>query len=81
MKINVNNYKFYTLFGELKSGETFYYEPSGVVWMKIAKHDGFYNCAVALDDGIISQFDDEDRVIKVDIKCEIAISNILTTKH
>lgn len=80
MKINVDNYKFYTLFGELKNGETFYYEPSGVIWMKIAKHDGFYNCAVALDDGIVSQFDDDDRVIKVDIKCEIAISNILTNK-
>ena len=65
---------FYKLFGDLKNGEVFYTEASGILWMKL-REDGFlYNSAVALDDGTVCTFDDNERVIKLDMKCEITFS-------
>ena len=75
MKISVDDVKIYRQFGELENGETFYYEPSGIIWMKLLDGD-FHNCAVALDDGTVCEFGDHERVIKVDIKCTITISSI-----
>ena len=76
MKFNTDDFEIYTLFGDLKGGETFYYEPSGVIWMKLCESENFYNRAVALDDGVVAVFDDYDHVIKVDIECKITFSPI-----
>ena len=78
MKFNVDDFKFQALFKDLKNGETFYYEPSGVVWMKLCENTHFHNQAVALDDGMVCEFDDNDLVVKVNIKCEVTISPIKT---
>lgn len=75
MKFNVDDFQFHTPFGDLKNGETFYFEPSGTIWMKLYEDEFLYNSAVALDDGTVCQFKDDEDVIKVDIKCEITFSN------
>ena len=68
MKFNVDDFlKPYT-FGDLKCGETFYYEPSGIIWMKLREDEYVYNSAVSLDDGTICAFSDNEHVIKLDIK-------------
>lgn len=74
MKFILNN--FNTSFRDLKNGETFYYEPSGVIWMKLRDGD-MYNSAVALDDGTVCQFDDSERVVKVDVECKISLIKTL----
>lgn len=74
MKFNANDFDFYTPFGDLNSGDTFYYEPSGVIWMKLHEDGDFYNRAVALDDGVVAIFNDDEGVIKVDIECKITFS-------
>lgn len=73
MKISIDNFKYRTCFGDLKGGETFYYEPSGIIWMKLQEQEFLYNSAVALDDGTVCQFADDEYVIKVDIECEITL--------
>ncbi len=75
MNINVNDFNIYTPFGDLENGEAFYYEPSGIIWMKLLDGD-FHNYAVALDDGTVCEFSDHERVVKVDIECKITISPI-----
>lgn len=76
MKFNANDFDFYTPFGDLNSGDTFYYEPSGVIWMKLFEDADktFSNNAVALDDGVIGAFNDDESVIKVDVECKITFS-------
>ena len=74
MKINTDNFEFYTPFGDLNSGDTFYYEPSGVIWMKLHECNAFSNSAVALDDGVVAVFNDDESVIKVDVECKITFS-------
>lgn len=71
------NFKFYTLFGNLKNGDTFYYEPSGVIWMKLREDEKntYHNKAVSLDDGTVCTFDNEECVIKLDIHSEVVFSN------
>lgn len=80
MKLNVNenDFNFDTSFGALENGETFFYEPSGVIWMKLNED---YNNAVALDDGTVCEFNDDERVIKVDIKCEVTATVNLSNKN
>ena len=73
MKFNLDDFKIYTPFGELKNGEVFYTEASGTLWMKLC--DAIHNSAVALDDGTVCTFGEKERVIKVNVKCEITISH------
>jgi hypothetical protein len=73
MKINVDDLTIYTSFGALENGETFYYEPSDVIWMKL-REDEYPNSAVSLDDGTVCMFNDDERVIKVDIECEVTVN-------
>ena len=59
-------------FSEVLSGETFYYVPSGVMWIKLDnplfdEYGNPYN-AVALDDGIVSHFDEDDKVMIIPTK-------------
>ena len=59
-------------FGELLAGETFYYVPSGAMWIRLDsplfdENGNLYN-AVALDDGIPSHFDDDDKVLVIPTK-------------
>ena len=70
MKIDVTiNEK---LFSTIESGETFYYEPSGTMWIKldgqlIDKHSAKYN-AVSLDNGVASYFSDDDEITIIPTK-------------
>jgi hypothetical protein len=59
-------------FSAIESGETFYYEPSGTMWIKLDGqlldiHNATYN-AVALDNGTPSYFDDDDEITIVPTK-------------
>lgn len=75
--INVNDLNFCKPFKELKNGEVFYTTASGTLWMKLRQTENLVddNSAVALDDGTVCSFIDNEDVIKVDIKCEISLSN------
>lgn len=79
MKFNVDDFHFCKSFGELKDGEVFYTEASGTLWMKLRENDflynSLYNSAVALDNGTVCSFKNDDDVIKVDIECKITLSN------
>lgn len=72
MKIDVN-FKNTNRFGDLRGGDTFWYELSGTLWMKlIITYDGdnvetIYN-AVALDDGTLSEFGDNEVIIPIKTK-------------
>ena len=53
-------------FSKVLAGETFYYVPSRTIWIKLDsplfdENGDLYN-AVALDDGIPSHFNNEDKV-------------------
>lgn len=74
MKFNADDFKFQTCFRDLKNGETFYYEPSGIIWMKLRENEFCYSSAVSLDDGSVCTFSDDELVIKVDVECKITIS-------
>lgn len=61
-------------FSEIESGETFYYEPSGTMWIRLDldiplfdKRGKLYN-AVALDDGVASHFENDDKVMIIPTK-------------
>lgn len=75
MKFNVDDFKFCKTFEDLKNGDVFYTEASGTLWIKLRENNYLYNSAVALDDGTICSFRDDDYVVKVNIKCEITLSN------
>jgi hypothetical protein len=58
-------------FSAIESGETFYYEPSGTMWIKLDGKlfdtHGTYN-AVALDNGVASYFSDDDEITIIPTK-------------
>lgn len=69
MKIEVDT-KHY--FRDLKGGDTFYFEPSGVMWIKLLysirdKGENVYN-AVALDDGTPVEFNDNTEIVVIPTK-------------
>lgn len=70
MKIDVTINK--KTFSEIEEGEAFYYEPSGVMWIKLNcqlfdTHGNPYN-AVALDDGTPSYFEPNDIMTTIPTK-------------
>ena len=54
-------------FEDLVGGDTFYYPPSGVMWMKLTKSIDRFN-AVALDDGTPVHFSNTDDVVVIKTK-------------
>lgn len=69
MKIDVN-IKNVTI-DDLVSGDTFYFEPSGILWMKTLMEytvteapDGIAN-AISLDDGSLAYFSKCDTIIPI----------------
>lgn len=42
--------------------------------MKLHECNAFSNSAVALDDGVVAVFNDDESVIKVDVECKITFS-------
>lgn len=70
MKIDVLNGT--CCFESISAGETFYYAPSGTMWIKLDEplfdaYKNLYN-AVALDDGIPTHFADDDMVVVIPTK-------------
>ena len=56
---------------DLVGGDTFYFEPSGTIWMKTVTEyeegDGVVN-AISLDDGTLSYFSKGDAIIPIKTK-------------
>ena len=78
MKIDVNVEPKTTTIDDLVSGDTFYFEPSGVMWMKISEeieiYDGIAN-AVSLDDGTLSRFYNYEKIVPIKTKVVNADEN------
>jgi len=57
-------------FGDLASGDTFYYPPSRCVWMRLNLESVEHTkCnAVSLDDGTLEEFYDYEEVVKIKTK-------------